>query len=356
MSIYWNSGPWLARNRPWVAGLLLGLFGAAGCAPEGPAVEPAESTAVHAALVEKAVLPALGELSVAARALARDAAALCRAPDPATLGAARDAWRASYLAWRRAGPFLFGPGDDLGAERRIGVWPAHTQVLDATVQPGAVREVRADPGVRGFAAAEYLLFAPDDPAAATAHERCEHLQDVVGEIASLTGDLEGQWRAGYGARVAAAGAAGTGSEPLALALAQALNLTENLLWQRIGLPSGFFRGTPRPDLVEAPYGQVSAAGLAASLDGLRRLLLGGEGPGVLGLVAARDPALAARVAGALDRLEAEAARIRDPLGEAIVADKRRLQRLYDEIQELQNLLRDLVKTLGLQVLLTEDGD
>jgi predicted lipoprotein len=313
------------------------------------------------ALVQEAAQPSVAELAQTAQALADDSAALCRDPDAQALAAARAAWVTGYQAWRRAGPFLFGPAQELSLTRRIGAWPSHGEVLEAVVRPDGIPEAGEEPKARGYAGAEYLLFTVADASAATAARRCNHLEAITGEIAERTGELDRRWRTDYGPEVmAGADAAGTGSEaalePLERAIARSLNLTENLLWQRTGLPSGFFRGDPRPELLEAPYSQQSKAGLAASLTGLERFLIGPEGVGIASLAAAEDPALAADIARALERSAAEVAGISGTVSAAISADNKRLSRLYDEVQELQNLIRDLVEVAGLRVILTEDGD
>lgn len=326
-------------------------------APTAPTASP-ESAALKT-LAEAAVRPALAQLADTGAALADAVEALCVHPQTEPLAQARAAWRAAYTAWRRAEPFLFGPLKGLELHKRIGVWPTNTQVLDAAVSTEVMRDLLAAADARGYAAAEYLLFAPGDAAAATAAGRCAHLRDVTAEMADLTGQAPAIWAQDYERRFVAAGDGDPFLVPgdaLSLPLAEALNVTERMLRDRIGYPSGFFEDQARPERLEAWHSGSSRLGLTASLEGLR-MMIGDGDTSIATLIATRhgvlsqpDPTLAAALVRQIDEALADLAGGDRPLHEALRDRPKRLRRLYRAVERLQEQLVEATLVLELDVL------
>ena len=332
---------------------------ASGCSHEGTPVAPPTESDVLAAITGTAVLPSLAEVAGTARALADSTRKLCEQRDDMSLEQARDAWRDAYLAWRRAAPFLFGPADALALERRIGSWPVHSMVLDNVVAAEDRGRMADGVNVRGYAAAEYLLFVPADAAAATAAGRCAHSREVTDEIADLTARAQQEWDHGFAEQFVSAGDGKPFLIPgdaLSLAVAEALNVTERMLWERLGVPSGFFKEKAKPELLEAWYSESSRDGLLATLEGLHLALIGDGRTSLAelvatkdGLVSTRDPALAADINRQIEKALTD-------LGDSDVAlrtelrDKpSRLKRLYRGIQKLQDQLVEVSLVLELDV-------
>ncbi len=333
-------------------------------APLRPATTSAESRTLQT-VAQVGVRPALDRMAGTGSELAGGVRALCEQPSAASLEQARDAWREAYRAWRRAELFLFGPMEELELEKRIGYWPANRIVLDVAV---AAEDVAAEDmagilrsnDARGYAAVEHLLFAPGDAAAATADARCAHLRDLTAEIADLTARARSAWTDDYEQRFLAAG----DGEPfllpgdaLSLAFAEALNVTERMLRDRIGYPSGLFDGEVKPELLEAWQSGTSREGLRATLEGLQMLVVGDGKTGVASLIATRDgvlskkdPRLAAdlerRLAKALAALDKEDRAARD----ALLDGPKLLRRLYRDVQRLQEQLVEATLVLELNVL------
>ncbi len=324
-----------------------------------PAQTPIEARALRT-LVDAGVRPALGEMASMGGVLASATQRLCAAPDVNGLQRARNAWRQAYAAWRRAEPFLFGPIKALQLDRRIGFWPANTTVLEAAVASDDLLDLLLKDDARGYAAAEYLLFHPSDPAAATADGRCAHLYEITMEIADLTAEARRLWEQDYEHRFLSAG----DGEPfllpgdaLSLPFAEALNLTERMLRDRIGHPSGLFDGQAKPERLEAWHSGSSREGLKASLEGLRMLVIGDGEAGVANLVATRDgvlskrdPKLAADLRRRLDKALAALADNDGPLHEEVSKRSKRLRRLYREVERLQEDLVEATLVLELNVL------
>ncbi|AGA89496.1 putative periplasmic lipoprotein [Thioflavicoccus mobilis 8321] len=326
-------------------------------ATAAPTASP-ESAALRT-LADAAVRPALAQLADTSAGLADAVETLCVRPQAEPLTQAREAWRTAYAAWRRAEPFLFGPMKALDLRKRIGVWPTNATVLDAAVTTEDMRDLLAAADARGYAAAEYLLFAPSDAAAAAADGRCAHLRDLTAEIADLTGRTPRIWAQDYERRFVAAGDGGPFLVPgdaLSLPFAEALNVTERMLRDRIGYPSGFFEDQARPEHLEAWHSGSSRLGLTASLEGLRMMIGAGEAS-IAELIATRDgvlsqpdPALAADLVHQIDKALADLARGERPLHEELRDRPKRLKRLYLEVERLQEQLVEATLVLELDVL------
>lgn len=347
-------------SRPLLALALAVILPASYGAADPAAAPPLAEPQVLAALARTGALPDLTRAAGTAGELAAAARQLCEKRDAASLAQARSAWREAFLAWRRADPFLFGPADKL--KRSLGSWPAHEVALEAAVTQKNFRPMRSTADLRGYAAAEYLIFVPPDAAAATAAERCDHLLDVTGEIAALTGRARQEWDERFGPEFTSAGDGKpflTPSDALGLAFGQMLDATERLLRDRVGAPSGFFVGSARPDQLEAWHSRSTRDAFAATVDALRLELVGDGKTGIAGLVAAKDglvfkknPALAADLGKQLDKI----GQTLDGLGgrdlelhAELTRNPAKLKGLYQQLQKLQDQLVEASLVLELDV-------
>jgi len=325
----------------------------------GSAAAKLTESDVLASLATNAVRPSLTEVADTAQRLSAASRHLCEKRDAASLAGARDAWRKAYLAWRRSAPFLVGPAGTL--ERRLGK-PVHGVVLDAAVGDAGLRHLRKNPDMRGYAAVEHLLFVPADAAAATAAGRCAHLRDATDEIADLTGRAKREWDRGFGNEFVSAGDGKPFLVPgdaLSLVLARALNVTETLLRDGIGLPSGFFEGPAKPELLDAWRSNSSRQAFQATLDGFRLALLGDGSSGIVDLVATRDglvhrknPVLAADIRRQIEKIQKTIAGLGGSdlvLHAELLKNPAKLKGLYKEIQKLQDQLVKATLVLELDV-------
>lgn len=331
------------------------------------------AASVHAVVVDvlsslagKGVEPSLTQAADTARELDVSARRLCENRDSASLEQARKAWREAYLAWRRAAPFMFGSADKL--KRRIAYWPVNDVVLKAAAESAEFRHLRNQPDVRGYAAAEYLLFVPGDAAGATGGECCAHLLDVTGEIADLTARAKEAWDRRLGNEFRSAGDGKPFLVPddaLSFAFAEILNVTERMLRDDIGAPSGFFvKEDVRPNRLEAWRSGTSQEAFLATVKGLRLAIIGDGEPSIANLVATRDglvstkdPGLAADMQRQFDKLEKT---IFDLGGRDIALytelkdNPTRLESLYTQMQKLQEQLMEASLVLELDVGTTDE--
>jgi predicted lipoprotein len=338
-----------------LAALLIGLAASAPAVAAGPQTE----SELLAVLADRAIEPGLARAAAASQELAASARNLCERRNDEALQQSRIAWKQAYLAWRTAQPMMLH-GKAFKAEQLLEHWPANEAVLNGAVASKSLAHLLDNPDVRGFAGAECLLFAPADVAEATAQGRCDHLQSVVAEIADQAAANQLQWRREAPAFVAA----GDGKpyllpgDALSLVFARMLNVAERLLRDRLCAPSGFFEGAAKADLLEAWRSDASRQSFAASIDGLRRLLVGkGEG-GVVDLVAVKDgliskknPRLAEDVRKQLDRIDEQLAGLKDGnmLRKDLQQDDKVLQPLYKSVEQLQKLIVEASLSLEVDV-------
>jgi predicted lipoprotein len=191
-------------------------------AEAAPAAARPDRQQVLAELVRVVALPDYEELKAGSARLATALAEVARAPGADTVTAARTAWRATRVLWRRTNAYGIGPADDLGltsgiideptdAARLERLLAAETP-LDAT----AVRSVAANQ--RGLLAIEYLLFEPaDGTPEATAQlftgaggpRRALYLELLGGDLDAKLGAVLEAWRARFGQELAQAGRGST---------------------------------------------------------------------------------------------------------------------------------------------------
>lgn len=330
-------------------------------------VAPQESD-VLASLYRDGVQPSLARLGDATQQLNRSVAALCGRPTTGALDKARDSWRDAYLAWNAAKPFLFGPAVDMGLVKRLDDLPVHTQVLDAVVVKEDLGHLREESTVRGFGALEHLLYSAQDAQQATAGLRCRHLQDVSNEIATQCEQLQAAWAQEFAQQFLAAGDGKPFLIPgdaLSLAFARLLNVTEVMLRDRIGIPSGFFKESTRPDYLAAWRSGQTVQMIEATLRGLRTALVADGASGFTRLVATKDglvekknPQLAADIVDQLDEINDTLMDLREGHVDlhASVADKATtLKSLYKKVHALQAQLIEASLVLELDVRTPIEG-
>ncbi len=354
--------------RAYALGALSAVVWVSGCAPDAPPVAAPGEGAVLSAMHRDGVQPALAEMSKTGSGLRHAVEALCGEPSAAGLEGARQAWRDAYGAWRRALPFLFGPADALELQRRLGTWPVNEQVLGAIVTAPDVVIEQSDFSIRGYGAVEHLLFAPTGVEEATTGISCAYLGELTEEIATRVAQAGHAWEQGFAAEFKSAGDGApflTPAEAISLAYAEVLNVTETLLRERIGIPSGFFVDRPRPEYLAAARSGEAVPALEATLAGLRAAIIGDGETGLTRLVATKDgiverknPGLAADIERQFDRISEALAELADKapdLRAALRDDPRVLKALYRELQRLQDRLVEASLVLELDVRTPIEG-
>lgn len=136
-----------------------------------------------------------------------DAAAARLQADPtdANLAAAAAAWRDARVPWKMGTAFLFGPGAYYNYDKQISGWPADKVLIDHALADIAAGRLRVDArwlreeqtsSLRGFHAAEYLLFRDGQPRRASDLGAAElsYLVAVTQAMVEESIDYEAAWR------------------------------------------------------------------------------------------------------------------------------------------------------------------
>lgn len=306
----------------------------------------------------KGVLPSLEAVVNSSRILKDTVERLCERPDNSSLAGARLAWQAAYMDWRRAEPFLFGPGKKIG--RQIGVWPVNGLVLDAAFDSERHRRFLDKPEALGFAALEYLLFKPLDAKAAVEKGRCSQMKKAAANIYSSLETLLDEWKGDYSKRFTSAGDGRpflTTKEALGVAYSQILNVLGRVIRNRIEIPSYFFIGEAKPDRLDAWISGSSKQAISAAVKGLRRaVVLDGETGFtammvyVDGLLMKRDPRLARDVEDKFVEIEETIQGLDPDLFQSLTMDSMTLKELHRQLKELEELLEQGTVVLELDVL------
>lgn len=314
------------------AGCLL-FFNTLACA--GPS-----DSDVLAAIAENGMRRAVDQMAETGGTLATVSESFCQQKDDASLQKAQQAWKDAYIAWSFAAPFRFGPLKELTLNKRIGLWLSNETIFKGVTTSPELSNMLNKPEVRGYPAAEYILFASPDPGADIA---CNHLVDVTAEIADLTGEAREAWNtyeegfigAGDGMPFLMEG------EAMSPVLAEVLNTTETLLRDRLGLPSNFFTEQSKPETLQGWYSGTTGVGLQATLNGLRVLLDGAAPNSMVELVATKDglvkkknPKLAKAIRKDLDKID-----------KALTKITSRDESLYDQVAEKPSTMKKVYKQL-----------
>lgn len=321
-----------------------------------------DETELLRVIAKKGVDSHLSSMVDKASALSVASVQLCEAKDEKSLRTAQDAWKGAYLSWRKAGPYLIGPAQDLSLDSRLGRWISNDTVMEAVTSSEEYKYLRDNSEMRGYAAAEYILFTAKDSKGAATTERCEHLLDVTQEISWLTSEAKNKWDTEFREGFVTAGNGLPYMIPgdaLSLVGAEILNSTEVLLRDRIGLPSNFFQKNAKPELLEAWHSKASRDALQAAFTGIRNALEGDDTVSILNLLATKDgmahkkdPAHAKKIHKQLSKIQKSFDKLNSKNTELYTAlqdDPAKLKKLYKQLQKLQDLVVEAVLILELEV-------
>ena len=190
------------------------LLATAAAGQEGGPPPPPGSIAfspIVARIVGQVIVPGYQALSTSAEQAATATAALCTAPDPPHLAAAREGFAGLVAAWSRVEMFRFGPARDANRYERLFFWPdrrglGQRQVDDilASKDEGATEQATLrdkSVAVQGLLALEYVLYGDGSTELADgtpASFRCRYGGAVAGAIAQTAREIVDGWTADNG--------------------------------------------------------------------------------------------------------------------------------------------------------------
>lgn len=172
-----------------------------------------------ARIIENVIVPSYEGLVSAAEAERQAMTALCEAPSPEALAAARAGFADLVVAFAKVEPYRFGPAREDNRFERLFFWPDRRSIGLRQVQGLLVEE---DPtafqvdtlhdksvAMQGLLALDYVLAGTgaDDLATAPAGYRCRYGAAIAGAILRSSGEILEGWTGpnGYGALMLDAG-------------------------------------------------------------------------------------------------------------------------------------------------------
>lgn len=348
-----------------------------GCSKES--TTPPDRAKILVDLAENVLVPAYTDAAAAAALLESAVTALRDAPSPATLAAARDAWRRARSSWKQTDAFLFGPANDIALVggaidtpsdfAKIEATSAAETALDASVVASLGANLRGLPGV------EALLFDPAKEDAALLAGLQERSARRARLVALLSADLRAKivavrdaWTGGYAVELTTAGRGST----VFAAERQAVDAVVNgliagaevLTALRLAKPLGLDRSPPTPNaaLLESTRSDATIDDILAVLDGIEAVYRGRRG-GKAGLplsdaVAERTPTGDAQFKELLEKAKAAVRSIPGPLRTAVVERQGPVVAAYAAVREVKrSLAADIAGALGTSVgFNVTDGD
>ena len=253
------------------------------------------------------ILGTYRDLDAKAAALQTAVTALAAAPTPATLAAARQAYRDARAPWEATEAFAFGPVSTQGLDAVVDTWPLNRVDLAALLAspdpltPASLRP--RDGGLQGFHPIEFLLFGNNSNklVADFTPREFTFLASSAQNLKAATARLLQAWQAGGGNFAATLSTAGPGNALYTKQKQAVQELLDGLIGPADELANSKIE---RPltqqntDAEEAKFSQNSKAEFLQNLAGIEAIYTGrlgsATGPGFSALVLKRSPALDAR--------------------------------------------------------------
>lgn len=165
------------------------------------------ANATIAQTIDGFIRPAYAAFATAAASAGEDTQALCAAPSPENLAAARKSFETLVGAWSQAEIVRFGPVTEENRLEKILFWPDRKSIGLKQVQAALAEKdaSAASPAtlkdksvaMQGLGALEFVLFGAgsDDLARPGDRYRCAYGQAVAANVAGMAGAISDAWQA-----------------------------------------------------------------------------------------------------------------------------------------------------------------
>ena len=339
--------------------------------------DPPTKKAVVVALTANVIVPAYERAAARMGDLDTAAQALCAAPNPAALTAARQAWREARAAWSFTAPMRFGP---VMTRKSLGLvdWPAapaaEIDTALAARESITLNDLREflPSDRRGLGVMEYLLFGDDavilmalsDPATL----RCDYLTALSQAAAAEVDAALLEWTQGAGdadpyRAVFDGSAASSLHESAALTDLVSAIVFLNQRIARMQLAPALGMDGVIPDSSTIPGGPAhnAVADMQSQVRAMQAVYSGGDSADALGLrhsTAQLSPEIDRQTAAALESAAAAIADLAEPLPETILDNPAPGQAAFDRIIAVQRLFNaDIASLLNISIGFSDqDGD
>jgi uncharacterized protein len=324
------------------------------------------------ALAGDYLVPAYGDLAVAATELQAAVEDLCAARTDAALTTARDELAGARGTWKRTEATRIGPDMQRRSAEKID-WPIDAERIDELLDSSTPAPLTAEvvgtqmsSALRGFGALEHILFGPDALTAIELPRTCEYVIAVATVAAGEATAVREAWTSPSGDEPAYrdtfAGADDSTTADMALddLVNESLNLTERMTDLELRVVRGEGPDAPPPDPIDTDlllsiHEGPAGLGIVDDLDrlaGLRTVYVDGLGP-LLG------DDLLGRVTAELDAATAAFEALGDTsLRDAASRQTAQVRVAFDAIKDLQaTIATEVVAQLGVTVGFSDsDGD
>jgi uncharacterized protein len=286
-----------SRLSPKGRGSLAAIFACVAilCANAVAAHAETDHGAIARAALTEVIRPGYAALAKETAALGGKVGALCQAPSPASLEAARKAFASAVGAWSKVEILRFGPIVENRRYERLFFWPdpkglGDRQIRDALAKRDeSVTKPEALSGksvaLQGLPALEYLLYGDGAEALAAPSEdgafRCAFGRAAATNSAGIAKSVAEDWREGspYEKSFLAPGPDTTpyrASKEVTLELFKSFTAGIELVRdQKLGKPLGATAEEARPKLAAFWRSGQSLANAAGNLEGVRALFAKG---------------------------------------------------------------------------------
>lgn len=334
----------------------------------------AAQTAVNET-VENVIVPLYKDFAAATKGFVVATDGLCQQLDQAHLEIAQKSWRETRIPWKQAEAFLIGPVISDRLRSTIEYRYVRLNEIEKTLarpEPLTAEQfARKSAPEKGFYAAEFILFEliPKKPEIYFNKKSCAYLSFIAQEISKASDNLVARWTGGtepYSKVLMNPGPKSreyaTAQQSLDTLVNHAAYLASELSTKKIGRPLGEGSNFPQPDEADSRFSHNSWADLKNNLIGLEKILFAGQlqtdEHGMAGLAKNKRPALVAKIKQQLAGLHQQIDGFDKPLDEAVLYEKERVKKVYDEAVALnQSISVDLINTLGVTATFSEnDGD
>lgn len=339
--------------------------------------DPPTKKAVVVALTANVIVPAYEQAAARMGDLAAAADALCAAPNPAALTAARQAWREARAAWSFTAPMRFGP---VMTRKSLGLvdWPAapaaEIDMALAARESITLNDIREflPSDRRGLGVMEYLLFGADEAIlmalADPATLRCDYLTALSQAAAAEVDAARLEWTQGAGdggpyRAVFDGSAASSLHESAALTdlVSAIVFLNQRIARMQLAPALGMDGVTPDPSSIPGGPAHNAVADMQSQVRAMQAIYSGGDRAEALGLrhlTAQLSPEIDRQTAAALESASAAIAALDEPLLETILSDPAPGQAAFDRIIAVQRLFNaDIASLLNISIGFSDqDGD
>jgi len=325
-------------------------------------------------VAENVIIPAYEDMVAATAQLDADAETFVTELNDENLSILKQQWTDTKLVWKQAQIFNFGPIESLALETSVDNWPTNDFGIESTINSGQpidqdfLLTVASDR--KGLPAIEYLLFSGDSQESIdqflNSEARQAYLLALTENLNIIANTILNEWvprgnNFGQTFIESVGNSAGSSATLLANEMIFLQEIVKNF---KIATPLGLrTSGEVRPDLVEAPFSQLSLTFAQENVTIIEKVFTGNGNNGFDDYLDALDvqdddiplsKAIREQIDASRNALDA----IPPPLTVAVTSDANAVENAFIELQQLTVLLKtDMMSSLGLLVTFSDnDGD